>query len=78
MFIADPTLDDPAKAPTAIITSTIIQITTGDLSPPECVFLGVSEMFGVVGFSLDCQGIQVDGISTYNANYAIIDASPSG
>jgi len=75
LFIADPTLDDSTMAPTAIITSTIIQITTGNLSPPQCVFLGVSEMFGVVGFGMDCQGIQTDG-STYNANYAIIDASP--
>ncbi len=76
LFIADPTLDDPTKAPTAIITSTIIQITTGLLSPPGCIFLGVNEMYGVVGFGMDCSGIQTDGRSTYNANYAIIDASP--
>ncbi len=81
LFIADPTLDDPTKASTAIIISTIIQIPPEspeaefELSPPECVFLGVSEMFGVVGFGMDCSGIQTDG-STYNANYAIIDASP--
>ena len=76
LFIADPTLDDPTEAPFAIITSTIIQITTEALSPPQCVFLGVSEMFGVVGFGLDCDGFQIG--STYNANYAIIDASPQG
>jgi len=81
LFIADPTLDNPVKKKTAIIISTIIQIPPVDppdefvLSPPECVFEGVSEMFGVVGFGMECPGIQTDG-STYNANYAIIDASP--
>jgi len=76
LFIADPNLGESTKAPFAIITSTIIQIPPDgvELSPPQCVFLGVSEMLGVVGFGLDC--FSLDSSSTYNANYAIIDASP--
>ena len=71
LFIADPTLDDPVKALLSIITFTLIEKGESGLSAPVCLFLGLTEMNSVKGFSYDCT---IQKGSNYNANYAIINA----